>query len=71
MKFYMCDGKVTGCQKKWCYQHGGPCRHTTKKKHRRKIDGANTVTVGEDTWEMDDESMKEIMGCILGTKRKC
>lgn len=43
--FYLCDGNVSGCNKKYCYKktNDDPCRHTSdishainfKKNHKR------------------------------------
>lgn len=31
--FYLCDGKVPGCNKSSCYTNGGECRHTSDITH--------------------------------------
>ena len=34
-KAYLCNGKVKGCKKTYCYLNGGECRHTCDRRYRR------------------------------------
>ena len=34
-KAYLCNGKVKGCKKTYCYLNGGECRHTYDRRYRR------------------------------------
>lgn len=61
MFFYLCDGKVKDCNKKSCYKNGGECRHTSNAKNRKKEPNTKMVEVGEDTWEMDQKGMSELI----------
>lgn len=34
---YLCDGKVEGCDKAWCFTSQGPCEHTRDVRHARNF----------------------------------